>query len=73
MKDKEYAETLIGRYLNGICTQEEQEDLKAWIEESTDKKAEFFYLKDLWGFSKYSQRQNCRTTCPFLQKSIHKK
>ena len=48
MKDKEYVETLIGRYLNGICTREEQEDLKVWIEESTDKKAEFFYLKDLW-------------------------
>ena len=49
MKDKEYAESLIARYLNGrSCTPEEQAELKALIEESTDKKNEFISIKDLW-------------------------
>jgi ferric-dicitrate binding protein FerR (iron transport regulator) len=48
MKDKEYTENLIVRYLNGNCTREEQEELKVWIEESTDKKNEFLSIKDIW-------------------------
>lgn len=48
MKDKEYTENLIVRYLNGNCTQEEQEELKVWMEESTDKKNEFLSIKDIW-------------------------
>lgn len=48
MKDKEYIENLIVRYLDGGCTQEEHEELKAWIEESPDKKNEFFSIKDIW-------------------------
>lgn len=48
MKDKEYTENLIVRYLNGNCTREEQEELKAWIEESADKKNEFLSVKDIW-------------------------
>lgn len=48
MEDKEYTENLIIRYLNGNCTREEQEELKVWIEESTDKKNEFLSIKDIW-------------------------
>jgi transmembrane sensor len=48
MKDKEYTENLIVRYLNGNCTQEEQEELRVWIEESTEKKNDFFAIKDIW-------------------------
>ena len=48
MKDKEYTENLIVRYLNGNSTQEEQEELKVWIEDSPDKKNEFFSIKDIW-------------------------
>jgi len=48
MKDKEYTENLIVRYLNGNCTREEQEELKIWIEDSTDKKNEFLSIKDIW-------------------------
>jgi len=48
MKEKEYTENLIVRYLNGNCTREEQEELKAWIEESADKKNEFLSVKDIW-------------------------
>ncbi len=48
MKDKEYTENLIARYLNGNCTREEQEELKVWIDESTDKKNEFLSIKDIW-------------------------
>jgi len=48
MKDKEYTENLIARYLNGNCTPEEQAELKASIEESTDDKNEFFSIKDIW-------------------------
>lgn len=48
MKVKEYNEVLIARYLNGNCTREEQEELKAWIEESADKKNDFFSIKDIW-------------------------
>lgn len=48
MKDKEYIENLIVRYLNGSCTREEQEELKAWIEESPAKMSEFLLIKDIW-------------------------
>lgn len=48
MKDKEYIENLIIRYLNGSCTREEQEELKAWIEESPAKMSEFLLIKDIW-------------------------
>jgi len=48
MKDKEYTENLIVRYLNGNCTPEEQKELKAWIEESADKRNEFLSIKDIW-------------------------
>jgi len=48
MKDREYTENLIVRYLNGTCTKEEQVELKDWIEESTDKKNEFLSIKDIW-------------------------
>ncbi len=48
MKDKEYTENLIVRYLNGNCTRDEQDELKVWIEESTDKKNEFLSIKDIW-------------------------
>lgn len=48
MKDKEYTESLIIRYLNGNCTPEEQAELKAWIEESNDTKSEYLSIKDIW-------------------------
>jgi transmembrane sensor len=48
MKDKAYAENLIVRFLNGKCTLEEQEELRVWIEESPDKKNDFFSIKDIW-------------------------
>lgn len=48
MKDNEYTENLIVRYLNGTCTREEQEELMTLIEESTEKKNEFLSIKDIW-------------------------
>jgi transmembrane sensor len=51
MKDKEYIENLIARYLNGNCTSEDQFELKNWIEESTDHKNEFLSIKDIWDSS----------------------
>ncbi|MDD2306045.1 MAG: DUF4974 domain-containing protein [Prolixibacteraceae bacterium] len=48
MKDKEYNESLIVRYLNGNCTPEEQAELKTWIEESKDTKSEYLSIKDIW-------------------------
>ena len=48
MKDKEYTENLIVRYLNGNCTPEEQAELKDWIEESNDTKSEYLSIKDIW-------------------------
>lgn len=51
MKDKEYIENLIIRYLNGNCTSEEKLELKDWIGEFPDHKKEFFTLKDIWDSS----------------------
>lgn len=51
MKDNEYKENLIVRYLNGNITNEEQLELKRWIEESPDHKREFLSLKDIWDSS----------------------
>jgi len=48
MEDKEYIESLVARYLNGNCTQQEQEKLKAWVDESTGKKNEYLSIKDIW-------------------------
>ena len=48
MEDKEYIESLIARYLNGNCTQQEHEKLKAWVDESTGKKNEYLSIKDIW-------------------------
>ncbi len=48
MKNKEYTENLIVRYLNGNCTPEEQAELKIWIEESNDTKSEYLSIKDIW-------------------------
>lgn len=51
MKDKEYIENLIIRFLNGNCTSEEKLELKDWIGEFPDHKKEFFTLKDIWDSS----------------------
>jgi transmembrane sensor len=51
MKDKEYIEKLIARYLNVNCTSKEQLELKDWIGESPDHKREFLSLKDIWDSS----------------------
>lgn len=51
MKDKEYTENLIARFLNGKCSSEEHEELKDWIEESPENKIEYLILKDIWDAS----------------------
>jgi transmembrane sensor len=51
MKDKEYIEKLIVRYLNGNCTREEHLEFKDWLDESTDHVKEFLSLKDIWDTS----------------------
>jgi ferric-dicitrate binding protein FerR (iron transport regulator) len=48
MKDENYIENLIGRYLNGNCAQEDHQELKKWIDESDNNKTEFLRLKDIW-------------------------
>lgn len=48
MNDKESIENLIVRHLNGDCSDEEQKELRGWIDESTSNKNEFFHIKDIW-------------------------
>lgn len=52
MKDKEYIENLIARYLNGNCTPAEHQELKAWLEESAEHEKDFFSVKDIWDSSR---------------------
>lgn len=55
MKDKEYIETLITRFLNGDCTSVEHQELKNWIDETSDNKKEYLVIKDIWDISKTHQ------------------
>lgn len=48
MKENEQIESLISRFLNGDCTQEEARRLKSWIESSPENKKEYLALKDMW-------------------------
>ncbi len=48
MKDENYFENLIGRYLNGNSAKEDHQELKEWIDASEDHKTEFLKLKDIW-------------------------
>jgi ferric-dicitrate binding protein FerR (iron transport regulator) len=52
MKEKEYIESLIARYLNGICLPEEQQKLKLWIEKSPENRTEYLTIKDIWDSSR---------------------
>ncbi|MBV5315416.1 MAG: DUF4974 domain-containing protein [Prolixibacteraceae bacterium] len=52
MKEKDYIESLIARYLNGICLPEEQQELKLWIEESPENRNEYLSIKDIWDSSR---------------------
>ncbi|HZL11978.1 MAG TPA: FecR domain-containing protein [Prolixibacteraceae bacterium] len=48
MKDNEYIEKLIARFLNGNCTAEEHLQLKGWIDKSSDHKGRYLAIKDIW-------------------------
>ncbi len=58
MKDKEYIEDLMARYLNGKCSKEEQQELLSWIEESSENKREYLAVKDVWDSTRQSKVNN---------------
>lgn len=51
MIEKDHYNSLIIRYLNGKCSEEEIQDLKHWIGETTENKNEFLEIKDVWDAS----------------------
>lgn len=52
MKDREYIENVIARFLNGNCTEEELKELKIWIDTSRENKREYMAIKDIWDISR---------------------
>jgi transmembrane sensor len=72
MKDKEYIENLIVRYLNGNYTREEQEELKTWIEESVDKKNGFLSIKDIWDSLNTPQERTAEQLALFYKNQYQK-
>ncbi|MFY9153045.1 MAG: FecR domain-containing protein [Prolixibacteraceae bacterium] len=52
MKEKAEKESLILNYLNGICSEEDIQELKFWIEESPENKKEYLEIKDVWDLSR---------------------
>lgn len=52
MKDREYIENVIARFLNGKCTEEELRELKTWIDNSPENKKEYLAMKDIWDISR---------------------
>jgi len=66
MKDREYIENLIARFLNGNCTEAELHELKTWTETSPENKKEYLSIKDIWDASK-SPKEN-KNNFPFFTK-----
>ena len=48
VKENDYFEGLIAKYLSGEASQEETETLLEWIEEDEAHKEEFFQIKTIW-------------------------
>ncbi|MDP2337513.1 MAG: FecR domain-containing protein, partial [Bacteroidota bacterium] len=52
MKDKEYIENLIVRFLNETCTLKEIQELKLWVDKSPANKKEYLAVKDVWDITR---------------------
>jgi len=72
MNDKENIENLIVRYLNGNYTQEEQEELKTWIDESQVNRSEFLQIKDIWDSLNNQKDNTAEQLAQFYKKQYSK-
>lgn len=65
-------EHLIARYLNGHLSDEEEDQMLAWINENSENKKLFFELKDSWEASLKSQDKTQKELLRFYQKRAEK-
>jgi ferric-dicitrate binding protein FerR (iron transport regulator) len=72
MKDKDYNENLIARFLNGNCTSEEYQKLINWIDESPDHKQEYLTLKDMWDSARPLRDKTDKQLALFYKNELEK-
>lgn len=72
MKDREYIENMIARFLNGYCTEAELQELKTWMEASPENKKEYLFMKDIWD-SSISPKENTEEQLSIFYKNQYEK
>ncbi|MGQ7870997.1 FecR family protein [Sunxiuqinia sp. sy24] len=73
MSDATDKDQLIARYLNGDCSQEDERNLLAWINESPDNKKKFLELKDTWDASLKTSSRETEQLLQFYKRQASKK
>jgi len=72
MKDQEYIENLMARYLNGNCTEAELLELKSWIDHSPENKKEYIGVKDTWDFARLQKNRDEEQLSLFYKNQFEK-
>src|SRR3989339_225569 len=66
-------EELIARFLNGVVSNEEKEELLRWVNESPENQKSFLGIKDTWDASLKTSERGTDELVRFYKNQLHKK